>query len=99
MWRSPPGDTRFGDFEPSHRIAIYEEEEHGGQMRIVDLVSQSDVLRALLRDRDALGTFPALRTVEQLFGRHKDVLCVPSDMPTIAARRSCLQSTSAARVG
>ena len=84
MRRSPPGDARFGDFEPSHRIAIYEEEA-GGKMRIVDLVSQSDVLRALLRDRDALGTFPALRTVEQLFGR-KDVLCVPSDMPTIAAR-------------
>jgi hypothetical protein len=54
-------------------------------MRIADVVSQSDVLRAMLRDRDALGAFPAVKTVEQLFGR-KDVLCVPADMPTIAVR-------------
>lgn len=47
------------------------------------MVSQSDVVRALLRDKDALGTFPAVRTVEQLFGR-REVLSVPSDMPTIA---------------
>lgn len=63
-------------------------------MRIVDVVSQSDVLRALLRDKDALGAFPALRTVEQLFGR-KDVLCVPADMPTIAVRKHCLASSCA----
>ena len=54
-------------------------------MKVVELVSQSDVLRALLRDKDALGTFPAVRTVEELFGR-KDVLTVPSDMPAIAVR-------------
>jgi hypothetical protein len=54
-------------------------------MKIVEMVSQSDVLRALLRDKDALGAFPGVRTVEELFGR-KDVLSVPSDMPTIAVR-------------
>jgi hypothetical protein len=82
--RSPPGESRFGDFEPSHRIAIYDELPEG-KMKIVEMVSQSDVLRALLRDKDALGAFPAVRTVEQLFGR-KDVLSVPSDMPAIAVR-------------
>ena len=54
-------------------------------MKVVEIVSQSDVLRALLRDKDALGTFPAVHTVEELFGR-KDVLTVPSDMPAIAVR-------------
>ncbi len=54
-------------------------------MRIVDVVSQSDVLRALLRDKDALGALPGVRTVQELFGR-KEVLCVPADMPTIAVR-------------
>jgi molybdopterin-guanine dinucleotide biosynthesis protein A len=54
-------------------------------MKIVEIISQSDVMRALLRDKDALGTFAAVRTVEELFGR-KDVLAVPSDMPAIAVR-------------
>ena len=65
-------------------IAIYDELPEG-KMKIVEVVSQSDVLRALLRDKDALGTFPAVRTVEELFGR-KDVLTVPSNMPAIAVR-------------
>ena len=65
-------------------IAIYDELPEG-KMKIVEMVSQSDVVRALLRDKDAMGAFPAVRTVEELFGR-KDVLSVPSNMPTIAVR-------------
>ena len=64
-------------------IAIYDELPDG-KMKVIEIVSQSDVLRALLRDKDAFGTFPAVHTVEELFGR-KEVLTVPSDMPAMAA--------------
>jgi len=71
-----------GDFEPAHRIGVFEEAADG-KLTVVGIISQSDVLRALLEDHDSLGEV-GLRSVEALFGT-KPVLCVPCDMPTIAA--------------
>jgi len=76
---APPS---VGDFEPSHRIAIYDESP-SKKMDIVDLISQSDVLRALLADKASLGAV-VQRSVHELFGE-KDVLTVPHDLVTIGA--------------
>ena len=76
-------EVNRGDFEPSHRIAIYEEQPDG-RMSVVDIVSQSDCLRVLLAEKDKLGAWVSKTSVEEAFGR-KPVLCVPSTLPTIAA--------------
>lgn len=81
--RSPSAEVRRGDFEPSHRIAIYEEASNG-KMRIADIVSQSDTLRALLSAPDQLGPWAGNATVDDVFGQ-SPVLCVPADLPAIGA--------------
>jgi CBS domain-containing protein len=76
-------EVKQGDFEPSHRIAIYEEQPDG-RMKVVDIVSQSDCLRVLLTEKDHLGAWAAKTSVDDAFGR-KPVLCVPSTLPAIGA--------------
>ena len=76
-------EIKRGDFEPSHRIAIYEEASDG-RMKVVDIVSQSDCLRVLLTEKDHIGAWVAKTSVDDAFGR-KPVLCVPSTLPAIGA--------------
>ena len=82
------GDAPLGDFAPSHRIAVYEDAEGGG-VKIVDVVSQSDALSALLRDPDRMGTTPRLRLLSEIFSSAgaipSPLVSVPPDLPAVAA--------------
>lgn len=71
-----------GDFEPAHRLGVFEEGPDG-KVHVAGIISQSDVLRAMLAEQEALGE-AVQRSVDALFGS-KPVLCVPAEMPTIAA--------------
>lgn len=75
-------EKRVGDFDPSHRIAVFTEPEsaieHGSSddeddARLPDMrphwvsvVSQLDVLDLMVSDPDALGSFPATVTMKSL---------------------------------
>ena len=74
-----PGDSLRGDSLPTHEL-----ETRG--VEYLAIVSQLDVIDAMVRDADALGAFVRLKSMADLgFTQASGVVCVTETLPTAAA--------------